>query len=299
MNVRTSPSSTIGLCGLGNMGSAIAARLLTVGPVVGYDPDPARAEAAERRGVTRAESLEQVAEAGVVVLSLPAPAVSREVVDTLLTTLRPDSLIVETSTCNASEVRSLAASAEQHGVRLFDAAILSGVQQMYDGTSTLLIGGEEQDLERARPVLEALGRERIHLGPTGSGTAAKVINNAVGHAVTVVLVEAGAMAAATGVSGKALADLLARPDAGLMRPLTHRFAERVLRGDFEGGMPSEVARKDSVLALELARDAHVPLFAIQAAHSVYEILSGGGLARQDYSSMARLWEEWTGRPFTP
>ncbi|MBO0707614.1 MAG: NAD(P)-dependent oxidoreductase [Candidatus Dormibacteraeota bacterium] len=299
MDASTPPSSPTGLCGLGNMGSAIATRLLTLGPVIGYDPDPARAEAAERLGVTRAQGLDQVAEARIVVLSLPSPAISREVLGTLLGTLRPGSLIVETSTCNAADVREMAASAQEREVCLFDAAILSGVRQMYDGESTLLVGGEENDLERARPVLEALGRERIHLGPTGSGAAAKVINNAVGHAVMVVLAEAGAMAAATGVSGKALAELLARPDAGLMRPLTHRFVERVLRGDYEGGMPSEVARKDSVLALELARDARVPLFAIQAAHSVYEMAVGGGLARQDYASMARLWESWTGRPFTP
>jgi 3-hydroxyisobutyrate dehydrogenase-like beta-hydroxyacid dehydrogenase len=93
------------------------------------------------------------------------------------------------------------------------------------------------------------------------------------------------------------ADLLARPDAGLIRPLTHRIQERLATGDFDGGMPTEAARKDSVLALELAQKHGIPLFAIQAAHVPYEIAVSSGLAREDYVAVARLWEQWTGRPF--
>ncbi|MDY7104112.1 MAG: NAD-binding protein [Actinomycetota bacterium] len=124
--------------------------------------------------------------------------------------------------------------------------------------------------------------------------AAKVINNAVAHAVMVVLTEAGALAAANGVDGAALAELLAEADAGLVRPLTHRYAERILTGDFDGGMPTEAAREDSVLALVLAQSGGVPLFAMQASHTVYEMAVGHGLDRLDYSSIARLWEQWTG-----
>jgi 3-hydroxyisobutyrate dehydrogenase-like beta-hydroxyacid dehydrogenase len=126
-----------------------------------------------------------------------------------------------------------------------------------------------------------------------------VANNAVSHAVMVVLLEATATAAAAGVAPEVFAELLQDPDAGLLRPLTHRLRERVFQADYAGGMPTEAARKDSQLALELAQEHGVPLFAIQAAHTPYELAVAAGLGRDDYAALARLWEEWTGRPLRP
>lgn len=287
----------VGLFGLGNMGLAVAARLAARGPVVAFDPDTERAAvAAEELGIALAPSPEDVV-AGIVVLSLPSPAVSAATIDVALAA-NPGALVVETSTVTPRSVQEWSTRAHEGGAALIDAAILSGVGQMRSGTSTLLVGGADDDVARARPVLEALCSDVRHLGPVGSGMAAKVINNAVAHAVMVVLVEAGALAASTGLPGDALADLLASPDAGLIRPLTHRFAERILQGDYEGGMPTSAARKDSTLALEMAQEGGVPLFATQAAHTVYEIALGHGLDRQDYASIATLWEGWTGRPLT-
>lgn len=289
-------TEVVGLFGLGNMGLAVAARLAARGPVVAYDPDPARAAEAEALGVRIAPSPEDVV-AGTVVLSLPSPAVSAAMVDVVLATGTAP-LLVETSTVTPRSVQSWGQQARRRGASLIDAAILSGVAQVRAGASTLLVGGADADVARARPVLEAVCADVRHLGPLGSGMAAKVINNAVAHAVMVVLVEAGALAAATGLPGRSLADLLASPDAGLIRPLTHRFAERILAGDYEGGMPTSAARKDSTLALELAQEGGVPLFATQAAHTVYEIALAHGLERHDYAAIATLWEGWTGRPLT-
>lgn len=301
MNHHEHPGPALtGLCGLGNMGSAVASRLAAAGPVIAYDPDEKRAAAAAGSyGVTLARDLLEVAAAGNVVLSLPAPEISHSTVGTLVRHMCPGGLIVETSTVSPADVWRMQAVCQERSIRLIDAAILSGVQQMYDGKSTLLVGGSDEDVQDGRAVLDALAARQVRFGAAGSGMAAKIINNAVAHAVMVVLVEAGALAAATGVSGQAIAGLLADPDAGLSRPLTHRFAERILQGDYAGGMPTEAARKDSVLALALARDSGVPLFATQAAHAVYEIAVGSGLARQDYAAIARLWEAWTGRPFAP
>jgi 3-hydroxyisobutyrate dehydrogenase-like beta-hydroxyacid dehydrogenase len=110
----------------------------------------------------------------------------------------------------------------------------------------------------------------------------------------VVLVEASSMAVASGLEMTQLIELLRDPEAGLNRPLTHRLAERVVGANFEGGMPTEAARKDSALALELAQKAGVPLFAIQGAHTAYELAMAQGLARLDYAAIATMWEGWTG-----
>ena len=87
----------------------------------------------------------------------------------------------------------------------------------------------------------------------------------------------------------------ARPDGGLQRPLNHRLRERVATGRYGGGMPTDAARKDSTLALELAQRHRVPLFAIQAAHTPYELAVADGLGRDDYAAIAKLWQAWTGR----
>nr|WP_279389455.1 NAD-binding protein [Paracandidimonas soli] len=147
-------------------------------------------------------------------------------------------------------------------------------------------------------MLAAISDKRIHFGPAGSGAAAKVINNAVAHAVMVVVAEAGSMATAAGVDCEKLVGLLADKQMGLHRPLTHRYAERIMQGNYEGGMPLEAARKDSVLALELAQSLKVPLFAIQGAHSVYEMALAAGYGRDDYAAVAKIWNDW-GCPAVP
>ena len=291
----------IGLVGCGNMGAAIASRLAAAGDVVAFDLDRARLEAlAARVPVTPAETAEGVADgASAVLLSLPNAAASLEVAEQVGPKLPVGGALVETSTVAPADMRRLAEACAPHGVHVVDAAILSGVAQMESGASTLLVGGDDDAVAAAEPVLALLASRRLRLGPLGAGMAAKVANNAVSHAVMVVLLEATSLAAAAGVPPDVFAELLRDPDAGLLRPLTHRLRERVLQGDFEGGMPTEAARKDSGLALELAQTAGVPLFAIQAAHTPYEIAVAAGLGRDDYAALARLWEEWTGRPLRP
>jgi 3-hydroxyisobutyrate dehydrogenase-like beta-hydroxyacid dehydrogenase len=294
-----SDGEPIALCGLGNMGAAVAARLTERWHVLGSDLNPQRcAEAAEKYGVEVVDDLARLAQARIVVLSLPTPDASASVVRSLLPHLRPGSVIIETSTVNPADMWRLRDLCAPHSVDVIDGAILSGVAQMAAGRATLLVGGEPGPLELAAPVVQQLGSRVISFGDVGSGMAAKVINNAVAHAVMVVLLEAGAMARATGVASTELVKLLGDPEAGLLRPLTHRFAERVLQANYEGGMPTEAARKDSTLALALAQTSGVPLFAIQAAHSAYEIALAQGLGRFDYASIARLWEGWTGRSFS-
>ena len=137
----------------------------------------------------------------------------------------------------------------------------------------------------------------MHLGPVGTGMGAKVVNNAVMHAVMVVLIEAGAMATKLGIPMATLVDILRREE-GLMRPLTHRVEERMMQAHYQGGMSVSNARKDSMLALEMAQELGVPLYAIQASHTPYEIAESSGMGSLDYAALATLWEAWSGITFT-
>ncbi|MCT7660711.1 NAD(P)-dependent oxidoreductase [Mycobacterium deserti] len=291
----TNSANVIGQCGLGNMGFAVATRLATAGPVLAYDPSADRRIAADEiDGVTKTDSMESLRGLSSVVLSLPTPAISLTVCRQLSTILDDGALVIETSTATPADVLECAGVLNAKGIGLVDAAILSGVGLMAAGKSTLLVGGSRADLARAEHILEALAPNRQVFGELGAGSAAKVVNNAVAHAVMVVLVEAMAMSAASGIDLGMIAQILQSDDGGLVRPLTHRVMERVASADFDGGMPMEAARKDSVLALKMAQHYDLPLFAIQGAHTVYEIADRTGLRRLDYSALATLWEEWAG-----
>ena len=299
-NPPTEPT-TIALCGLGNMGDAIASQLGKRFDVLGFDLDPARGTAAAAAyGITACADLAEAAAASVVVLCLPSPAASIDVTGALAPQLAPGSVIVETSTSNPADVLALAKICDPYGVQVIDAAIAAGVGQMRSGTAVLLVSGDDAAVAKAWSVLEVIGPKNIvTLGADlGSGSALKVINNAIAHAVMVVLVEAAAMAQACGIPRARLLELLNGNDAGLTRPLEHRLMERVAQGNYDGGMPTEAARKDSVLALALAQSVGVPLFAIQGSHAVYEIATAEGRGRLDYASIAQLWEGWIGQSLT-
>ncbi|WP_153506108.1 NAD(P)-dependent oxidoreductase [Cumulibacter manganitolerans] len=284
----------VGLCGLGQMGIEIARRLAASYDVIASDPSAERRDlAAQIAGITVIASLDDLDGVDVVVLSLPTPAISRSCCGQLSGLLPAGGLVIETSTVLPDDTRACAGILAQQGIRFIEAAVLSGVQQMAGGAATLLVGGDEPDVADAREVLEAIAPRIETYGAVGTGMAAKVVNNGVAHAVMVVLIEAFAMAKAQGIDLAQLAAIFARPDGGLIRPLTHRVMERVATGDFEGGMPMDAARKDSTLALALGQASGVPLFATQAAQSVYDLALAQGLDRSDYSAIATLWEDWS------
>ena len=285
-------NDTVGMIGLGNAGSALASAFSGQRPLVGHDANPARREAVAALELQWVGSAGQVAElAGTVLLSLPEPEASKAVVSELIGCAQPPKLIVETSTITPNTARELGAACDAAGLAFIDAAVGSGVQAMAAGQVTFLVGGSDAAVAQARPVLELVSKTIHHLGPVGAGSGAKVVNNAVMHALMVVLIEAGAMAGKLGVPLDALADILGSAD-GVTRPLEHRFRERILGGDYAGGMSVANARKDSVLALETAQDLGVPLFAMMAAHTPYEIADQQGMSELDYAALAKLWEAW-------
>jgi 3-hydroxyisobutyrate dehydrogenase len=288
----------VGIVGLGNAGAAMATALSGKMPLLGFDINPNRRHVVASLTLEWATALSDVAShASIVVLSLPHPDVSKAVLAELLRGEQRPSLIIETSTITVQAAQELGAMCQACQVSFVDAAIASGVASMAAGKITFLVGGEPHDVAKAHPVLEAMAESIMHLGPVGAGMGAKIVINAVVHAVMVVLIEAGTMATKLGLPMQTLVDILRRPE-GLIRPLTHRVQERMLHGNYSGGMSVSNARKDSVLALETAQALGIPLYAIQASHTPYEIAEALGMGSLDYAALATLWEQWTGVQFT-
>jgi 3-hydroxyisobutyrate dehydrogenase-like beta-hydroxyacid dehydrogenase len=292
-------TSAVAIYGLGNMGFPLAERIGRHFPAQVFDLEPSRVERAQAEfGARPIRKPTELANTAVVVLCLPSPEASHAVLHEIAAYLPQGAVVVETSTINPEHVHAASALLQQYGVDIIDASILAGVSHMQAGTASLALGGARAVIARVQPVLDAIAAKQIYFGALGAGAAAKVINNAVAHTVMVVVAEAGAVATASGVSCDKLIALLTDPQIGLHRPLTHRYAERIVHGDYEGGIPLDAARKDSVLELQLAQALRVPLFAIQGSHSVYEMAVAAGDGREDYASVAKLWAAW-GCPCVP
>lgn len=291
----------IGIIGLGNAGQALAQALSAHHALHLFDLDPGRcasaAERSTRRPAIAASAADCAAATDILLLSLPTPEASRAVAEQIAEAVRPNMLVVETSTVRPEDVENLHAILSARGATILDAAVIGGVHKLAAGKGVFLVGSAEADAGAAAPVLRAIAEEIFFLKRRGDGMRAKLVANAVSHTAYVLLLEAGALAAAQDIPLDVFHRLMER-ESGLLRPLTHRFGERLRNADFAGGMSTINARKDSGLIIDAARALGVPLFAISAVHAAYEIAVGEGLGDLDYASMGRLWENWLGIDFT-
>lgn len=283
----------IGIVGLGNMGGAITEKLSTSFNVIGFDIDLTKRIAMNELGIKTVDSLESLAKlVNVVILSMPKATISKEIVKNISPLLNESSIIIETSTILPMEVEELRDISSSNGVKLIDAAILGGVGHMQNKAAILLVGDSDQVLNEVRDILEVISVEIQEMGEIGAGMSAKIINNGVAHAVMSVIVESSALAVKLGIKPEKVYELL-KGETALIRPLTHRYHERIRNGDYQGGMSTANARKDSTLFLNLAQQQQVPLFSVQAAHSVYEMATQEGYGNEDYAAIAKLWEKWS------
>ena len=290
----------IGLIGLGNAGTALLTALSRHGAITVFDLDADKysaASAACAMAPVIAESAASLAaDCDLVILSLPTPEASLAVGRQILATLRPGAILLETSTVSPDDVAALANLIEPSGARVIDAAIIGGVAKLSAGQGVFIVGSPEEEAGEAGKILRGIAEELFFLPKQGDGMRAKVAVNAVAHAAYAVIVEAGALAVAQGVPVEVYQRLLMR-ESGLMRPLTHRFADRLRHADFAGGMPTVNARKDSGLALAAARGLGIETPTLSAAHEVYEKAVAEGLGELDYASLGTLWEKALGISF--
>jgi 3-hydroxyisobutyrate dehydrogenase-like beta-hydroxyacid dehydrogenase len=290
-------SESIGVVGLGNAGLALAGALVRRFEVYGFDQKAARMQESEKLGIKPCGSVaELVKTCEIIFLSLPTPEASRAVAQSMSSVSLSGKLLIETSTVDPKDVIWLLEFAQTRGASAMDAAVLGGIQNLAEGKTTFLVGADPGDYARVQTMLESVSKKIFYMGPAGNGMRIKLINNAVAHTTMVVLLEAAAMAAKSDIPLDVFYELM-NSDSGLTRPLTHRLKERAYRGQYEGGMSTANARKDSLLALAMAQELHVPVFTMQASHTVYEIGMQQGLANLDYASIAKLWESWGGLSF--
>ena len=292
MRIQENCNQCIGVVGLGNAGSAMASAFAKFTVVHGFDLKVEKRNNASQNGIVPHDDLDTFS--GVVdvaILSLPHPDISVKVTRQLLNLDVTPKLIIDTSTVTPQTSIYCAELAASHKINFVDAAIAGGVASMANGEITFFMGGDEHSKKMAEPILNLVADNIYDLGKAGAGMGIKVVNNAVMHALMVVLIEAFSMSKKLGVPSETFISILNREE-GMLRPLVHRVQERMLTAEFEGGMSVTNARKDSCLAIETAQQLGVPLFAISASHAPYEIAEANGLGDADYAVLSSLWEEW-------
>jgi 3-hydroxyisobutyrate dehydrogenase len=250
------PVDTVGMVGLGNMGGRMARRLVEGGfTVVGHDPVAGRADAAS--AVPAADPAEVARRARIVLLSLPDSHVVEPVVRAVLEVAAEGATIVDLSTASPASTRTLHDEALARGVRYLDAGISGGAAAAEKGSLTIMVGGAAAALAELKPVFAPIAATVHHMGPSGAGHTAKLLNNflnAVSLAASAEVMVAGRKA---GLDLSQLLEVI-NSSSGVNFATTNRFPA-IVRGDYlEGGLTSRLMTKDVALYVDLAARLGVP-----------------------------------------
>jgi 3-hydroxyisobutyrate dehydrogenase len=288
---------TIGVIGLGRMGFAMTQTLLREGfTVVAYDMLPKARERARSIGAMVADTLPALFfEARIVVSSLPLGADVEAIVagdgGLLASVSEPGALLVDTSTSEPETTRKLHALMRERGHGMLDAPVSGGPSGAQAGTLTMMVGGEEADLARAGPVLDALSATVIHVGGPGAGNVAKLINNLLCAAHLLTNGEALRLAQAAGVDPASVMRAVnaASGRSGVSEVNVPRW---ILSETFDSGFTMGLMRKDVRLAIDLLRSvgAVAPMSEIVGAvwAGSVDVLAD----EEDFNRMAELGPQW-------
>ena len=288
----------IAFIGVGRMGGRMSKRLLDAGyELVVFDPSADAVARLVERGATAAASPAEAAEqAGFVLCSLPNPAILRDAVADhggVLEGARPGALIVDFSTGDPAVARERAAAAAEKGIAFLDAPVSRGVVGAENGTLAVMIGGEDEALERARPVLDHLASDIVHVGGVGAGQVTKLCNNMLTAIITTALGEVLVTGVKSGVELEPLAAALGAGSAGTF-VLSGYLPNTLFTEARNTGFALALMRKDVGLFMKAAADAGLELPLSQLAVERHEDAAAAGLDEADFTSIAELYERAAG-----
>lgn len=254
---------TVGVVGLGAMGLGMAASAVRAGfRTLGFDLSPERAELAREAGVEPVAMLDEAFSADRIVFSLPTAQDVAAVVERMAGLLqgRDRIVIIDTSTSEPQVTRRLAQRLAQMGHGFLDAPVSGGPAGAAKGALTMMIGGAAQDLADAQPVIDALSAKALHVGESGAGNVAKLINNLLCAAHMVTTAEGLRLAEAAGISAQSALDVLNAASGRSMMSEVH-FPTWVMNEGFDSGFTMALMQKDVRLARKLAEEtsADMPL----------------------------------------
>jgi len=278
-----------GFIGLGAMGRPMAINLHKaglLGSIWNRTPAVAASLAAQLGCDQAADPGSMAAESDVLVSCVSRDQDVLEVVDALTPRIRPGAVMVDCSTISASTAREAASRLSQAGAGFLDCPVSGGTEGAKAGTLSIMVGGDADCLEQARPVLEAMGRTIVHLGPVGAGQAAKATNQIMVAGINQAVTEALAFARAHQLPMVDLITALSGGAAGNWF-LSHR-GPTMVRGEFPLGFKVDLHQKDLQICAAMAAEFGVTLPVVESTLRDYRALLAQENGDEDISSLFRL-----------
>ncbi len=281
------------------MGGAMAGNLLEAGhEIVVHNRTRTKAEQLAQHGARVADSPREVAEGtDVIITMLPGPPEVEEVVageGGLLEGAGEGSLIIDMSTSSPLLAWQLAHAARERGLGMLDAPVSGGDVGARDGTLSIMVGGEDDDFERARPLFGVMGETVVHVGGTGAGQVVKACNQVVVALVIEAVAEALLLGSKAGVAPGRVVEVLS-VDLASNKVLEVK-GEKFLSHDFAPGGKVEYHRKDLGIALAAGREYGVTLPVAALVDQMFGVLEAKGRGGWDHSALITLIAEGSGEP---
>lgn len=286
----------IAFAGIGNMGWPMAANLVKAGfDVTVCDVVPGRAAsfASETGAKAAATPAEAAAGADCVVIIVPTSKQVGEAVEAMLPSLKSGMLVIDMTSGQPGRTREIAAMLEGHGVPMIDCPVSGGVPRAKSGQLAIMVGGPEAEIDRAEPVLKAMGTSVYRCGDIGAGQAMKALNNLVSAGGYLIGIEALLIGQRFGLDPTTMVDVL-NASSGMNNSTQKKFKEYVLSRRFDAGFGLDLMVKDLSIALEVGRETTTPAPFSALCREMWLAAAttlGPGV---DHTAVAKMLEQMTG-----
>ncbi len=287
-------ADAVGFIGLGIMGRPMAKNLMEAGyDLVVHNRSPEKAEELAQEGATAAGSPREVAErCDIIITMLPDSPQVEEVLageEGVFEGIGDGALIVDMSTISPVVTEGLATKAKEKGASLLDAPVSGGDVGAIEGALSIMVGGEEADVERAKPLFEVMGKTVTHVGPTGAGQVTKAANQIVVALTIEAVSEALVLGSKGGVAPEKILDVLS---GGLAyNKIMEVKREKFLSHTFEPGFRAELHHKDLGIALAAGREYGVALPVTAIVDQMLLSMKRKGWGGEDHSALLKVIED--------
>jgi 2-hydroxy-3-oxopropionate reductase len=284
----------VGFVGLGIMGKPMATNLMDAGyKLTVHNRSPEKANELGEAGASVANSPKEVAEnADIIITMLPdSPQVSEVVAgeEGVLEGITEGSLIVDMSTISPVVTEELSEAVKEKGASMLDAPVSGGDVGAIEGTLSIMVGGEQADFHRAKPLFEAMGKTITHVGPVGAGQVTKAANQVVVALTIEAVCEALVLGSAGGVAPEKILEVLSGGLAG--NKVMEVKREKFLSHRFDPGFRSELHHKDLGIALAAGREYGVVLPVTAIVDQMLLAMRKKGWGGEDHSALLRVIED--------
>jgi 3-hydroxyisobutyrate dehydrogenase len=291
-------SEKVAVIGMGQMGSGMAGRLRDSGfDVIGYDISADQRARLTKDGFQMASSIgDALSGRKVVLTSLPDPKAVTEAwlgASGIVACAEKGTLCIELSTIDPHTLRSVAEAADGRGIAVLDCPVSGSPSEARAGKLVLIVGGKEDNVTRAEPILKLLGTDWKYTGGLGTAKVVKIVNNMMSMGNVLVAAEAFALGVSAGVEPQRLYDVLS-VSGGRSHHFTKRFPNAI-KGDFSPGFKMELGEKDLALAIDLGRMTRMPTPSASNTRELYGIALAEGFRGQDIVSLLAMYQNWSKR----